>query len=105
MIFNHFFIVFIWGFDRGREPLNVEEVSYEKVSYEKVEAIVEEEEVISEDNVEELVLEEEDNGDGKRGYVYRKLVKERSYFLLDMFRIKSSYGLYTIPFDLKKHCR
>ncbi|GAQ13442.1 hypothetical protein MODO_1096 [Myroides odoratimimus] len=102
--------MFIWGFDRGREPLNVEEVSYEKVSYEKVsyekvEAIVEEEEVISEDNVEELVLEEEDNGDGKRGYVYRKLVKERSYFLLDMFRIKSSYGLYTIPFDLKKHCR
>lgn len=75
-----FFIALILGFDRGREPLNVEEV------------------IDLDDNVEELTLEEEDNGDGKRGYVYRKLVKERSHFLLDMFRIKSSYGLYTTPF-------
>lgn len=72
LIFNQFFIALIWGFDRGREPLNVEE---------------------------------EYNGDEKGGYVYRKLVKERSHFLLDMFRIKSSYGLYTTPFELKKHCR
>lgn len=84
----------IWGFDRGREPLNVEEFSYEKVD-----SLDKEEEVISEDNVEELVLEEEDNGDvsegvisinknigsriygdfngdGKKEYAYRKLVKE-----------------------------
>ncbi|WP_051009433.1 hypothetical protein [Myroides odoratimimus] len=73
MIFNQFFIALIWGFDRGREPLNVEEV------------------IDIDDNVEELISEEEDshmsegvmsikknigsriygdfNGDGKRGYV------------------------------------
>lgn len=45
------------------------------------------------------------NGDGKKEYAYCKLVKERSCFLLDIFRMKSSYGLYTTPFDLKKHCR
>ncbi|MFM9401958.1 hypothetical protein [Myroides odoratimimus] len=48
-----FFIALIWGFDRGREPLNVEEISYEKVD-----GLDKEGEVIDiDDNVEELTLE------------------------------------------------
>lgn len=88
-----FFIAIIWGFDRGREPLNVEEFSYEKVD-----SLDKEEEVIDiGDNVEELTVEEDSNvsegvmsmninigskiyGDGKKEYAYRKLVKERSHF-------------------------
>ncbi|EPH13146.1 MULTISPECIES: hypothetical protein [Myroides] len=53
LIFNQFFIALIWGFDRGREPLNVEEISYEKVD-----GLDKEGEVIDiDDNVEELTLE------------------------------------------------
>ncbi|MEC4094700.1 hypothetical protein [Myroides odoratimimus] len=53
LIFNQFLIALIWGFDRGREPLNVEEISYEKVD-----GLDKEGEVIDiDDNVEELTLE------------------------------------------------
>ncbi|WP_286416092.1 hypothetical protein [Myroides odoratimimus] len=45
------------------------------------------------------------NGDGKKEYTYRKLVKERSCFLLDIFRIEDSYSLHIASFDLKEHCR